>query len=554
MQDAIPPFPVSWENPEDAQAMWLSNETYNIRRMRPLDFDLRLKPMIAARNELNEHWHLPFRLEPRLINGFPFQKFSIADLPLEALSESLRETDERLRKSAQSLIGDWESVWLPEIQQHLAYLDSFNLDSALPELLRHLAEVKRRLDRLWVIHFYAQDPAVLAMSDFEDAFRSLFPDAPPVDAYDLLAGSANKTVETNLRLWELGGMASQDSALRELITTGEPAQLRSTLSQSAQGQLLWQAIEGFLRTYGERNDDLYIDSPTWIDDPGPVLQGLRETVMRPEHDLPKERVQQAAQREARLTAVRAQLASHPQPVIEEFESLLAVAKVGSLISEDHHFWLDCKITYHARTVSLAVGRRLVEQGLLDRAEDVFDLTLAELLALAEPAADSGSLRATIQARQAEAARFAGVSPPPFLGTPRPLPPLSSAFMSAGAKYSGGFMAPPTAANELRGSAGSRGTVSGPARIIRSLAEADRLKPGDILVAPTTLPAWTPLFAKAAALVTNVGGALSHAAVVAREYGIPAVVGARGATEAIRDGQIIHVDGNLGVVRLEGGPA
>ena len=85
--------------------------------------------------------------------------------------------------------------------------------------------------------------------------------------------------------------------------------------------------------------------------------------------------------------------------------------------------------------------------------------------------------------------------------------------------------------------------------MRSLAEAGRLRPGDVLVAETTAPPWTPLFATAAAIVTDTGGVLSHCAVVAREYGLPAVVGTGAATASIEDGRLVEVDGDAGLVRL-----
>ena len=92
-------------------------------------------------------------------------------------------------------------------------------------------------------------------------------------------------------------------------------------------------------------------------------------------------------------------------------------------------------------------------------------------------------------------------------------------------------------------------MRGPARVIRTLAEATKLQPGDILVAETTAPPWTPLFATAAAVVTDTGGILSHCAVVAREYAIPAVVGVGIATDQIVDGQLLEVDGTAGIVRM-----
>jgi pyruvate,water dikinase len=101
---------------------------------------------------------------------------------------------------------------------------------------------------------------------------------------------------------------------------------------------------------------------------------------------------------------------------------------------------------------------------------------------------------------------------------------------------------------LNGVAGSPGVVRGTARVIHSLAEAGKLQPGDVLVAERTLPPWTPLFATAAAVVTDIGGVLSHCAIVAREYRIPAVVGTGRATKTFHDGQLLEVDGDAGIVR------
>lgn len=109
--------------------------------------------------------------------------------------------------------------------------------------------------------------------------------------------------------------------------------------------------------------------------------------------------------------------------------------------------------------------------------------------------------------------------------------------------------PEPSGDDLRGHPGSAGVVTGRARIIGSITDADKLEPGEILVAPTTAPPWTPLFAVAGGIVTDTGGILSHCAVVAREYQIPAVVGCGNATSVIRDGQTIEVDGTQGVVRL-----
>jgi pyruvate,water dikinase len=115
-----------------------------------------------------------------------------------------------------------------------------------------------------------------------------------------------------------------------------------------------------------------------------------------------------------------------------------------------------------------------------------------------------------------------------------------------------FGAPPVATDEravIRGNPGSPGKVAGCVRVVRSLAGAGKLQPGDVLVVETTAPPWTPLFATAAAVVSDTGGILSHCAVVAREYGIPAVVGTGNATSLLVDGQLIEVDGDAGTIRI-----
>lgn len=144
--------------------------------------------------------------------------------------------------------------------------------------------------------------------------------------------------------------------------------------------------------------------------------------------------------------------------------------------------------------------------------------------------------------------FASVSPPPFMGTDYGPPPPGLVSDSL-AKFFGAPLEVSDAANTITGNAGSAGKVRGTARILRSLDEADKLGTGEILVAETTSPSWTPLFATAGGIVTDTGGILSHCAVVAREYRIPAVVGTGVATSTIRDGGTIEVDGDAGEVRV-----
>jgi pyruvate,water dikinase len=229
--------------------------------------------------------------------------------------------------------------------------------------------------------------------------------------------------------------------------------------------------------------------------------------------------------------------------------MLEAAQVGLLLTEDHGFYIDAYAVSLLRDLLSEMGRRLVADGVIDDADDILMLTYDDLrvAALDLPATDPRTL---VEQRRATLAAHAAVTAPPMLGTTPAGPPPDSPLIRMAMKSSGG-PAPSGEPGVVAGVAGSSGRVTGRARVVRSLAEADALQPGEVLVAETTAPPWTPLFAIAAAVVTDTGGSLSHSAVVAREYGIPAVVGARTATQAIADGALVEVDGEAGTVRVVG---
>jgi pyruvate,water dikinase len=218
------------------------------------------------------------------------------------------------------------------------------------------------------------------------------------------------------------------------------------------------------------------------------------------------------------------------------------------LTEDHGFYIDYRAMYQIRRVLVEAGRRLVEAGDIGDLDDLFYLTVDEIRSAL--AGQGGSdLPQAVSDRRAEMQRWAGFEPPPALGISDGGPPPGALGRSM-AKFFGRDPVPPAdEPGEIRGHAGSAGVARGTARILRSITDAHRLIPGDVLVATTTAPPWTPLFAAAAAVVTDTGGILSHCAVVAREYGIPAVVGCGDATERITDGDELEVDGTTGIVRI-----
>jgi pyruvate,water dikinase len=248
-------------------------------------------------------------------------------------------------------------------------------------------------------------------------------------------------------------------------------------------------------------------------------------------------------RQARENALLEKLSGGP---VEMFKQTLSLAQQYLPIQEDHNVWIDQQGTSVQRVPTLEAGRRLVAAGRVDELEDIFMLHYDELQDALRGGA--GDLMAIVVRRRREREEFKQIAPPPELGTPIPPEAMDTRVTS---KF---FGAPPERNPDpriLNGNGASAGVVTGIARVIPRLEESERLKVGEILVCPATMPPWTPLFALAAAVVTDQGGILSHTAIVAREYQIPAVVGTKVGTAAvIADGQTIAVDGAAGTVKLE----
>ncbi len=193
-----------------------------------------------------------------------------------------------------------------------------------------------------------------------------------------------------------------------------------------------------------------------------------------------------------------------------------------------------------------IGRSLVEQGLLRDEADVMFLGRADLDAVLGGATAGADLARVVEENRRLWQRRRRVSAPLLLGT---IPRIWTIFkrMMSNALREPAVLASATGTGVVRGIPTSSGTATGPARIVRAPEEFARVLEGDVLIAPATAPAWTVLFARVAAVVTDTGSPMAHASLVAREYGIPAIVGAGDATERFRDGELVTVDGYTGVV-------
>ena len=544
-----PDFPVVWEDPDDERLFWTRDAMHFPYPVNALEGEFLVR--VAQGNgfaRAREAYDMPVKMLVRLVNTYLYSAPApvVAPEEMEAVGE---RSQEKIEEAMPRLGERWRGEYLPEIQEYLRDWDRFDLRGAsTPELLAHLDETVARFRRLWEIHFTIVIPMMVSVSTFEEFYRDLFGSDGAFDAYRLLQGLDNKTVETGRELWRLSRQALKMPEVREVLEENAAADVVPALEGSAQGREFLAELDAYLDQYGHRGDLWGISYPTWAEDPTPVIKMLKDYVTQSGGGPDEELASLAAERERHLSDTRERLEGYPRAVRDEFEFLLKVAQEGVVLSEDHGFWIDFNSAARVRGVVMEFGHRFAEAGVIQRPDDVLHLNLDEIRETARRLPDLDR-RDLISRRKAELERFAEVQPPPALGTPPPGPPPDNPVNRTLMKFFGGPPQPSGEPGVLRGNPGSPGVVRGCARVLRSLAEAAGLRQGEVLVAETTAPPWTPLFATAAAVVTDTGGILSHCAVVAREYRIPAVVGTGAATATIKSGQPVEVDGNAGIVRI-----
>ncbi|MGH8999392.1 MAG: PEP-utilizing enzyme [Acidimicrobiia bacterium] len=552
-------FPVVWDDPADAERHWARDRMHVPDQITPLTNSVISACFPDGVLAAMEAFSAPIaRWEFRRINTYAFANLQPRHGSPEEMAAEGAKAEAALGAAMGRLWEWWEGELLPEIHRHLGCWEAFDLPGASNDaLLAHLDDTLARFRRLFEVHFLALLPSYVALSELEECYRATLGGSGAFDAYKLVGGHPNKTVEVGHQLWRLSREALAAPEVATVLRDGGgPEVVLAELRRTAAGVAFAARLEAYLDEFGQRGDLFFdLDRPAWVEDPTPALESLRHYMSQPDSADPAlVAAGLATEREAALAAARERFATCPEATGNQFEFLLRAATAGVMISEDHGFWIDFRSSYKVRRVLCEFGRRLAAGDVIDRPEDVFMLTVDELRAAT--AGTAHEWRGLVAERRAEMERFASIRPPDTIGAPPPPPPpTENPFTRSLGKFFGAPPAEDSAGDDpgvVRGNPGAPGRVKGVARVIRSITEADRVQPGDILVAETTTPPWTALFAVAAGVVTDTGGVLSHCAVVAREYGVPAVVGTVTGTDRIDDGMLIEVDGDAGVVHLPSG--
>ena len=355
---------------------------------------------------------------------------------------------------------------------------------------------------------------------------------------DLIRGVTGlRSLEPMREIGRMADLARQlPPEIRQKLPVSSPAELRLYLGASPPGQALLTDVEAFLDRFGYLSSNgSDFTASTWAENPSLIWRAVAQAAESPDAATPG---LVAAVREEARRQVRAELGPVARLV---FERLLASVTAAINLREAIGLMMS-EYSYQIRRLFLAVADHLVAQSELSEREDLFYLTYDEMIALVGGCLQAGAAQERIVERRAEIEADAAITPPNVISGE-----LDLARMVTPPKMEGAAC--------LAGIAGSSGTVQGRARVVHDPATAPAsLGREDILIVPYSDVGWTPLFSSIGGIVAETGGQLSHAAIVAREYGLPAVVGVKNATRLIREGQPVSVDGGRGRVYLETQPA
>lgn len=486
------------------------------------------------------------RMESQYVNGFVYSTMRLVGE--DEIPQRFQRAEEVFeRKLWREQVREWDETFKPASIKTHRELQSVNPDELSDaDLVAYLKRCRDHHVDMIYQHMRFTGAAMLPVGDLL-AHVGEWTGVPPAELLGLMRGAAPVSAGASAQLQQLIDALAQDPAARELLESdGEPDQVLEALR--SRDSDAGRAAAGYLDLVGCRLlDGFDISGRYALELPDALLRAIRVAAGGGGGV--------ASDVEERTAEIRGQV---PDQHRAQFDDLLEEARLTYRIRDERGVFSDIWASGIMRRAVLAGGRRVAATGRINDPEHLVDAGFDEMCSLLSggdgPSADELAQR--FEYRTSHSAKDA----PAFLGSPPSPPPDPSGLPPAPARLMGaigiamgslfGSSEEPHEEDLLRGLAASGGVYEGPARLISGPSEFDRIVQGDVLVTQSTTEAFNILLPLLGAIVTDSGGLLSHSAIVAREYGIPGVVGTREATERIADGMHVRVDGDAGEVTTQ----
>jgi pyruvate,water dikinase len=558
-------FPIEWKEGE-RELFWIYDDLHIPNPVSPMFFDI--GGWWLTCDYMFRRFGIPFACDwiAKNINGYVYTAAVPPDssLHIEATEYQSRYIPRVPRDLAYSqnigaylgavlphyaanLLDWWRQRLRPEIERNFAYLDHYDTQNAsLVELAVLLEDAIDIHDRHWKIHWMLNFAQFSATLNLHATMQGLKGEVDPNLMGRLQSSLENRNWDSIEALWRLKEEVKKDAELKQAFMGETASDVLRILRTSERGRrLISERIEPYLQEFGYKAIWSHeFAFPTWKEYPAPVIEVVRGYV-ETDYDYP-----------TTIKAVREDLNKAISELMDDvppgagrdtLQTALNLSLLMNPLTPDHHFYIDQGTNARLRIVLIAIGKKLVQAGLLDNPEDVIYLHYNELRLLMVDA-NAVDARSLVSQRRDERETAYRIRPREWVGTATEAA-LAIPFYTVWGFPEKFYREPPRKTGEVKGLPASPGVVDGIARHVSSIEEFGQVKDDEILVCQMTNPAWVVLFTKIAGLVTDAGGVTSHPAVVSREFGIPAVVGTSNATERIKTGDRLRVNGSTGIVEF-----
>ena len=566
---------------QDEKRFWFWNSMHFPVPMPAFDVQCIDSPYQAVGSWQNRVFAVPpaMGIDYRVINGFIYisgnpvtdpekiaERVEFFQRRASYYYENWAELYEKWKTKVRALIDEVTDLHVPDLPEYepdeVMYDDSRN--TAFINVLEAYQRTLRLGDLMWQAHFEFLLLGYGAYATFADHCKANLPDIPDQHIAQMVAGIDVLLFKPDAELRRLARLAIDTGVDGAFVEGRTPEEIEAELDESDAGKRWLEELERVKDPWFNMatGDGLYHYYRSWLDEPAIPYASLighinalkaGEQIERPTEEIQRERDRLASEyRELLDDAAK-------QP----FDELLGLSRTVFPYVEEHKFFCDYWFLTRWWNKLREFGDLLVRNGFLEQTDDLFMLSRHEVMSALDELvltwATGGDPLGPdhwppiVKRRRELLAKLADWTPPPALGvTPEAVTdPMTIMLWGVTTQRVQEWARQVEGGNELVGAAASPGTVEGPARVVRTVDQIADVREGEILVTGSTSPAWAPIFSKIKATVTDVGGVMSHAAIVCREYGLPAVVGTGRATAEIKTGQMIRVDGTSGLVTILG---
>ena len=544
----LPPAPLKnlkWEPPSPGATLLRRQIVENMPEpLSPLFDELYLE--IALQEGMNRSLARsgsPYKIEDMTngnvhvtVNGYAYQRRDFK--PVEGVDPKvLRNYDIKGQTEWWTkLSGFWQNEWLPEYKSAIQEYEKIDLALATDEELFNGIRDLANEDG----YYWEESSKVFATAKVTDEqLQAFLKSAAPNHNFTsgmFLSGFHSRTMQAQIDIWEIAKLIQGDDALMEIVSLTPAPRLLETLRHHPMATSVIEAINKYNDTYGHQIYSLDFAEPTAAEDTLPIMVALKSQVQDKNYDPLVQQTEVNRKRKAAMREIREVLSEQQ---LWQFRWHLWKARYFYPFREEVVFWLGGAWPV-LRGMANELGKRMVKIGTFNSPDDIYFLRSKSIDKAIEARAVGNSVpelaRVAAEARELREARKR-IHPPGAI-------PIDQHDNAAATQK----LNSPTS-NQMIGFAVSPGRIEGEVSVIMSPSDFDNMKPNTILVCPMTTPAWTQLFSHAVALVTDIGSILAHGSIVAREFGIPAVLGLGNVTQRLKSGQRILVDGDAGTIEI-----